>query len=267
MIEVDLFEADCSGFFAKNRRDGAGWEPPAWADRRREWMAPGAYRCLPLTIANQLGLVFRNPVGFTATIEGPPEAPRTRFAFDGGGEEWGEMINDHFGPGIVTWIVPYVVRTRPSGSCLYVCGPVNGPWVPFAAPLSALVETSWRPMSFTYSYRLPWRARQIGSGAVVAPSLRFERGAPVFQAIPLASNPGIELEGAVATIRRLDADPAAAREHRAWAASRAENLAERGPAQGHYLRGETMDGEAAPEHALKVRAPRLVDETRGEAPQ
>ena len=48
----------------------SGWEW-GWADWERDWMdsTPNrfAYRCLPLTIANQTGWWIKNPVGFTAT--------------------------------------------------------------------------------------------------------------------------------------------------------------------------------------------------------
>src|SRR3954449_12981067 len=72
-LEVGIYQIADDSMFAKNRIDGCGWHW-SWADWRRDWMddTPNkfAYRCLPLTIANQTGWFVYNPVGFTAVWTG-----------------------------------------------------------------------------------------------------------------------------------------------------------------------------------------------------
>ena len=78
-LEITMFQIADDALLMQNRDDGTGWDW-CWADWQRDWMdaTPSrfAYRCLPLTIANQTGFWIKNPVGFTATWRGPkrPEA-------------------------------------------------------------------------------------------------------------------------------------------------------------------------------------------------
>ena len=73
-LEFTIYQIVDDGMLKQNRADGSGWDW-CWADWQRDWMdaTPGrfAYRCLPLTIANQTGLWIMNPVGFTANWRGP----------------------------------------------------------------------------------------------------------------------------------------------------------------------------------------------------
>ena len=128
-----------------------------WADWERPWMSQSpqrfAYRCLPLTIANQTGWWILNPIGFTAVWRGESGPGSIEFQFDSTPELWASWINNQFGEGIITWNTPFLFRTKPTGSRLLVCGPVNH----FKAnvhPLTALIETDWMSMSFTMNYKL-----------------------------------------------------------------------------------------------------------------
>ena len=139
-----------------NRTDGTGWEW-CWADWQRTWMnnTPQryAYRCLPLTIVNQTGWWIKNPVGFTATWRGGTHPGSIEFQFDASGEVWSQWINSQFGEGIITWNTPFLFRTKPQGSRLLVCGPVNY-FKANAHPLTALIESDWISMSFTMNYKI-----------------------------------------------------------------------------------------------------------------
>lgn len=90
--------------------------PLELADARRAWMdeSPNqfAYRCLPLTIANQAGWIIRTPVSFEVT-------------WNGSGIPYEEMA---FSP--------------EPGYGLLVRGAPNF-WVPNAHPLEGYVETDW----------------------------------------------------------------------------------------------------------------------------
>jgi hypothetical protein len=148
-FEIDLYQlADDATLRANranraNRADGTGWSW-RWADWRRDWMdattSRFAYRCLPLTIANQLGLWIENPVTFTAVWQGGDAPGNITLQFNTAADVWSKWINDQFGFGIITWNTPLLFRTRPSGSRLLVMGPANC-FKANAQPLTALMET------------------------------------------------------------------------------------------------------------------------------
>ena len=198
-LEVNIYQIVDDSMMKANRADGTGWDW-CWADWQRSWMNATpqryAYRCLPLTIVNQTGWWIKNPVGFTATWRGGTHPGTIEFHFDAAGEVWSQWINSQFGEGIITWNTPFLFRTKPRGSRLLVCGPVNYFKVN-AHPLTALIESDWVSMSFTMNYKL------------MIPNLpvRFEVGEPLFQAIPLVSNVCSDLEGASVSFQRLADDP------------------------------------------------------------
>src|SRR5690242_18018508 len=91
--------------------------PIVTATAQRDWMkfGPGnAYECLPLTMANQLGWLLLNPVGFSAEWEGNDGQGRTIIEFDETlTPKEQSCVADHFGNGILTWNLPYLFRTTP----------------------------------------------------------------------------------------------------------------------------------------------------------
>src|SRR6516164_748572 len=84
-LEVEIYQITDDAVMKQNRTDGSGWEW-GWADWQRDWMdaTPSrfAYRCLPLTIANQTGWWIKNPVGFTAVWRGRTTPGSIDFRFD-----------------------------------------------------------------------------------------------------------------------------------------------------------------------------------------
>jgi len=207
-LEVMIYQIVDDSMLKKNRSDGTGWEW-GWAEWQRDWMdaTPNrfAYRCLPLTIANQTGWWIRNPVGFTATWRGSSAPGTIDFQFDVSGETWKSWINSQFGEGIVTWNTPFLFQTKPAGSRLLVSGPINY-FKAFAHPLTALIESDWMSMSFTMNWKL----------AVPDQPVRFESGEPLFQAIPLAGHVCADLEGSSVTYQRLGDAPATYKAYQAW---------------------------------------------------
>jgi hypothetical protein len=257
-LEITMFQIADDALLMQNRHDGTGWDW-CWADWQRDWMdaTPSrfAYRCLPITIANQTGLWIKNPVGFTATWRGLERPGSIEFQFDASADVWSKWIRNEFGAGIVTWNTPFLFRTQPAGSRLLVCGPANY-FLVNAHPLTAIIESDWTTMSFTMN----WKLMRPG-----VPT-RFEAGEPLFQAIPLLSNACSEIEGASVTYKKLDDDPEVAQSYREWDQSRSRFM-ERSKAgelkpdewQRDYFLGRDASGRRlAPAHMTKVKPPKVL---------
>jgi hypothetical protein len=127
-LQVGIYQLADDSLFMQNRIDGTGWDW-GWADWRRDWMddTPNkyAYRCLPLTIANQTGWWIRNPVGFTATWRGRLEPHAMEFIFDTNPQTWSPGSTTSSARGVITWNTPFLFRTKPEGSRLLILGPAN----------------------------------------------------------------------------------------------------------------------------------------------
>jgi hypothetical protein len=211
-LELDVYQLANDDVFAANRSDGTGWSWN-WADWRRDWMDQTAhkfaYRCLPLTIANQTGWFVNNPVGFTAIWTGLAKPGSVLFKFDTDAPRWRTWVNDQFGHGIVTWATPFLFRTRPAGSRLLVMGPVNR-FKHGTQPLTAVLESDWMSASFTMNWKLTLPGQPV----------RFEAGEPLFQVIPMAVNLCADLERASVTYRRVTDDPVVLAAYEQWKGSR-----------------------------------------------
>ena len=254
-LHVDIYQLAPDDMFAGHRPDGTGWTW-SWADSRRDWMdaTPNkyAYRCLPLTIANQIGWVVNNPVGFTAVWTGRPEPDGLLFKFDADPNFWRNWVTAQFGQGIITWTTPLLFRTRPAGSRLLVTGPVNR-FKHAAQPLTALIESDWFDGSFTMNWKLTLPGQPV----------RFELGEPLLHAVPLANNPAADLERADVTYRRVGEDPTQLAAHVNWMNSRERftqgqetGQLDEDAWQKDYFRGVDATGRpASPSHQTKVVPP------------
>ena len=85
------------------------------AQRTRQWMQDTvdrfAYRCLPVSIANQIGWDVLCPVAFTAKWNGRPGLKNINLKFHG---ESSPLIGSHFGDGVLTFTLGYLFRTTKS---------------------------------------------------------------------------------------------------------------------------------------------------------
>jgi hypothetical protein len=145
----------------------------------REWMDQTqkrfAYRCLPLTIANQAGWVIANPTAFSAVWNGGPTVDDVTIQFDSDAADGGKdekRISSLFGHGTVTFNMPYLFRTPPDVN-LWVKGPTNLPKDGVCA-LEGLVETDWTAASFTMNWKLTRAGHPV----------RFEVGEPICMIVP-----------------------------------------------------------------------------------
>jgi hypothetical protein len=261
-FEIDIYQICDDSLFKKNRIDGTGWDW-SWADWRRDWMdataSKFAYRCLPLTIANQTGWWVYNPVGFTAVWRGNPAPGQMQILFDHDPDTWSRWINNQFGQGIITWNTPFLFKTRPAGSRLLVMGPANQ-FKHGVQPLTAVIETDWMSMSFTMNWKFT---------AANVP-VRFEVGEPLFQAIPIAGNVCGDLEDARVTYAKLWESPEVSKAYHEW--HNARQMFHQQKARGEvkadgwqkdYFQGRDAGGrDAAPDHMTKVKPPKIHYKSR-----
>jgi hypothetical protein len=119
----------------------------------REWMDNTqqryAYRCLPLTLANQAGWLICNPSSFCVRWNGGPGVEDTTVVFDGVKPD--ERISSLFGHGTITFNFPYLMRTPPEIN-LWVKGPTNWP-KDGVQTVEGIVETDWKSSSFTMNWK------------------------------------------------------------------------------------------------------------------
>ncbi|HWE98015.1 MAG TPA: DUF6065 family protein [Tepidisphaeraceae bacterium] len=257
-MQVVIYQIAGDEMFRGHRPGDTGWEW-SWADWQRDWMdnsaSKFAYRCLPLTIANQAGWWVKNPVGFTATWSGRPEPGQIKIIFDAEPGLWSQWINDQFGLGIITWNTPFLFRTKPEGSRLLVCGPLNY-FKHGIQPLTAIVESDWMNMSFTMN----WKITSAGA------TIRFDRGEPLFQAIPLASNICSDLQDATVTYMRLADDAEVAHAYERWKEMRTEFHAQKRSGQVRptdwqkdYFQGrDALGREVTSGHTTKITPPAIT---------
>jgi hypothetical protein len=121
--------------------------------------------------------------------------------------------------------------------------------------LTALIESDWMSMSFTMNWKLMEPNQPV----------RFERGEPLFQAIPLISNVCADLESADVHYLRLSEDPEMAQAYLAWNEGRRgfHELKSRGEVkpddwQKDYFQGRDATGRASTTaHMTKIKPPRI----------
>ena len=218
---------------------GWGIEP---ASPRREWMDQStdkfAYRCLPLTMANQAGWVVTSPLAFAASWNGKNETNSVTVRFlEDEGENKGQ-ISGHFGHGVVTFTLPWLFRTSP-GYGLWVRGPSNAPKDGITA-LEGVVETDWAPYTFTMNWRLTRRGSEVF----------FRKGEAICMLLPVALNVP---EAIRPRFDSLESNPVLKQDYAAFIERRAANIASLkagGPSAWSmdYMRGHLPDGTEVTQH-------------------
>jgi hypothetical protein len=213
----------------------------------RDWMDASpqrfAYRCLPLTIANQAGWKIDSPATFCACWNGGPNPGDVTLTFAGPADV---RVVSHFGCGVVTFTLPYLFRT-PNGVNLWVKGLSN--WIKDGAQaLEGVVETDWMPSTFTMNWKLTRPNYPV----------RFERGEPVCMVVPVTR--GLA-EGLTPRLARLEESPDLKAQYDAWNGERdafIRALRQREPGavargwQRDYMKGLLPDGARAAEHQTRV---------------
>lgn len=216
-------------------------------ERKREWMDRTrdrfAYRCLPLTIANQSGWDLLCPAPFTAIWNGGDSIHDLYIKSD----DPAPAAMSHFGHGVLTFQVNVLFRTSP-GHNLWVKGPPNSP-KDGVSPLEGIVETDWSSATFTMNWKLTRAQHKV----------EFARGEPFCRILPYPRH----------YINRFEADtvlindaPEVRERYEQWNHSRREfNTSLRsGDAEARkmawqkdYHHGRDSHGDRYEEHETKVR--------------
>lgn len=237
---VDSGPLELTAYVVGNTR---GWalEP---ASARRKWMDDTegfAYRCLPLSMANQAGWVVRSPVDFSAVWNGGVHAKDTTVTVADNDQGYAQQITSHFGWGIVTISVPWLFRTA-EGYGLMVRGPTNY-FKGGVSALDGLVETDWTPATFTMNWKITDPDRVV----------RFSAGEPVCMVAPFKLD---SLDGFAARTAPIESNAELHAGFQAWAASRssfnADPQRKAEDWQKDYLKGEKPGtGEKVKQHRTR----------------
>ncbi len=222
--------------------------PIQTADRRREWMDETqdrfAYRCLPLSIANQTGWEVLSPAGFTARWNGKNGLDAISIKFD---EAPSSLIGSHFGHGILTFNLGYLFRTTKAHN-LWVKGPTNQ-FKDGISALEGIIETDWKPFTFTMNWQFTRKRHKI----------RFEKDEPICTILPY---PRHYIGKFDPKLKVINENPKLYNQYVAWKDDREQFLrdlkkpdseAVKEGWQKTYMKGEDQFGKVFAGHQTKVR--------------
>jgi hypothetical protein len=139
--------------------------------KKRDWFTPNFYRCLPLTIGNQYGFQISCEFDFGLNWDGTDNADAISFYFNKDLQELNNLfptLTSHFGNGIFTIMVPYVLRTPP-GVNLMTINPTNS-IVNNVTVMSGVVETDNLRHNFTFNIKVqePNKVKYYPAGTPIA---------------------------------------------------------------------------------------------------
>ena len=218
------------------------------AQRSRQWIDDlperFGYRCLPLTMANQVGWEVLNPVAFTARWNGKEDLGAISIKFHG---ERSDLVGSHFGSGVLTFSLGYLFRTTKSHN-LWVKGPANAP-KDGIAPLEGVIETDWAPFTFTMNWQFTRKRHKV----------TFEKDEPIAAVVPYPRHYVGKFD---AELKNLNQNPQLYKQYVEWRNNRIafnEELKKPGSAaekegwQRTYMKGEDQQGQTFAGHETKIR--------------
>ena len=183
------------------------------APLRRDWMTSSpahfAYRCLPMSMANEYGWLILSDQTIDILWNGSAGTSGLRIRT--ASEVSKNTPVSHFGSGTVTWRIPYLFRTSP-GYDLMVRGPANC-CKDGICPLDGIIETDWADAPFTMNWmvtRPDW-------------PIRFEKGEPIAMILPIRH---AEIERFRPRLMHLRENPEVEAAHREWVKHRDETLSQ-----------------------------------------
>jgi hypothetical protein len=144
--------------------------------KKRDWFTPHFYRCLPLTIGNQYGYIFKSQFDFYVQWDGGESSESLLFYFNDSEETLKTKfprVESHFGSGIFTINYPFNLRTPP-GVNLITINPPNE-ILPNITVMTGVIETDNIRRNFTFNLKM-----QIPNIRVFIPA-----GTPLAAVIPV----------------------------------------------------------------------------------
>jgi hypothetical protein len=156
------------------------------------------------------------------------------------------MITSHFGSGVLTFSVGYLMRTPPDTN-LWIRGPVNMP-KDGISPLEGIFETDWAPYTFTMNWQFTRADHPV----------TFRKGEPICRILPFPRN---YLESFAPAIKPIGENPELKQQYDDWNASRSKfiedlnNLeaeAVKEKWQRTYMKGQSPDGNVFASHQTKL---------------
>lgn len=222
--------------------------PIRTAQRARAWIEDlpdrFGYRCLPMTMANQVGWEILCPATFTASWNGKEGLDAIRFKFR---DEPSPLVGSHFGSGVLTFSLGYLFRTTKAHN-LWVRGPANAP-KDGIAPLEGLIETDWTPFTFTMNWQFTRKRHKV----------MFEKDEPVCSVVPYPRHYVAKFD---ADLCNINQNPKLYKQYNDWRDSRIafnEELKKEGSAaekakwQRSYTLGQDQQGNVFAGHETKIR--------------
>lgn len=143
-----LVYPEYEGKISKERLDGI-LSPP---EKMREWFTPHFYRCLPLTIANTYGFVFRTEYEMFVEWDGNDKQESIVIEYPKETADLFPRTTSHFGSGILTFEYPLLLNTPP-GVNLMIMNPPNYILAGMST-MTAIVETDNLRNSFTINLKI-----------------------------------------------------------------------------------------------------------------
>ncbi len=216
----------------------------AWLDRLPQKFG---YRCLPLTMGNQLGWEINCSHHVTATLT------ESGIEIDVDDDKQ-QLVDNHFGGNILSFYPGFLFRTPP-GWDLLITGPSNRPKHGIS-PLTALIESDWA----SYSFSMNWVMTEVGT------QVTFAQGEAFCQIVPIQRGLNSQFE---AQICDLDSDLKTKSEYEAWSKSRKSTLnADVITWDKKYHQGLTPLGETnVADHQRSLSLSEFIDRRQGEDPE
>jgi hypothetical protein len=210
---------------------------------KRKWMDDTndeyAYRCLPLNIANQHGWAIYPNSNIVASWSGDTSINKESVKVY---ENSQGLAVSHFGHGILTFSLPFLVKLDP-GYSLYITGAPNH-HIKGIQPCTGIFEADWAPYSFTMN----WRFTHANQPVVFTPN------DPICFFFPVPRNIVNETETKFSTLNEQDDDYK--KQYKQFLDARDNFNVEDYPDgwQKHYFQGLYPDGTKCPfDHKTKLK--------------
>ena len=117
--------------------------------KTRDWVSQHVIHCLPITIGNQYGFAIKSTADFTAIWDGDSSPSATTVKLN---SESKQIINSHFGSGLITVQNRFTFRTPPNIN-LMILNPPNY-FIPNLTNMFAVVETDNLRRDFTFNLKI-----------------------------------------------------------------------------------------------------------------